>query len=59
VDEVRRKVREVLRAGAEVIKVCATGGVLSPTDHPEFTQFSPAELRSDGAGSAPTGAGSR
>lgn len=42
---VRRKVREVLRAGAEVIKICATGGVLSPTDHPEFIQFSPEELR--------------
>jgi imidazolonepropionase-like amidohydrolase len=41
---VRQKVREVLRAGAEVIKICATGGVLSPTDHPEFTQFSPEEL---------------
>ena len=45
VEGVRRKVREVLRAGAEVIKVCATGGVLSPTDHPSFTQFSPQELR--------------
>ena len=44
VEGVRRKVREVLRAGAEVIKVCSTGGVLSPTDHPEFTQFSPEEL---------------
>ena len=44
VEEVRRKVREVLRAGAEVIKVCSTGGVLSPTDHPEFTQFSQEEL---------------
>lgn len=44
VGQVRQKVREVLRAGAEVIKVCATGGVLSPTDHPEFTQFSPQEL---------------
>ena len=44
VDEVRKKVREVLRAGAEVIKVCSTGGVLSPTDHPEFTQFTPEEL---------------
>lgn len=42
---VRQKVREVLRAGAEVIKICATGGVLSPTDHPEFIQFSPEELR--------------
>ena len=44
VDGVRQKVREVLRAGAEIVKVCSTGGVLSPTDHPEFTQFSPEEL---------------
>ncbi len=44
VEEVRKKVREVLRAGAEVVKVHATGGVMSPTDHPEFTQFSPEEL---------------
>jgi imidazolonepropionase-like amidohydrolase len=44
VDEVRKKVREVLRAGADIIKICSTGGVLSPTDHPEFTQFSPEEL---------------
>lgn len=43
-ESVRRKVREVLRAGADVIKVCSTGGVLSPTDHPEFTQFSVEEL---------------
>jgi imidazolonepropionase-like amidohydrolase len=44
VDDCRRKVREVLRAGADIVKICATGGVLSPTDHPEFTQFSPEEL---------------
>jgi imidazolonepropionase-like amidohydrolase len=44
VEAVRKKAREMLRAGAEVLKVHATGGVLSPTDHPEFTQFSPAEL---------------
>lgn len=44
VDGVRLKVREVLRAGADVVKICSTGGVLSPTDHPEFTQFSPEEL---------------
>lgn len=43
-DEVHRKVREMLRAGADVIKVHATGGVMSPTDHPEFTQFSQEEL---------------
>ena len=44
VEGVRKKVREVLRAGAEVIKVCTSGGVLSPTDHPDFTQFTPEEL---------------
>jgi imidazolonepropionase-like amidohydrolase len=44
VDEVRKRVREVLRAGADIVKICSTGGVLSPTDHPEFTQFSPEEL---------------
>ncbi|MBP2078869.1 metal-dependent hydrolase family protein [Oceanobacillus polygoni] len=44
VEEVRKKAREMLRAGAEVIKVHATGGVTSATDHPEFTQFSQAEL---------------
>jgi imidazolonepropionase-like amidohydrolase len=45
VPEVRKKVREMFRAGADVIKVCSTGGVLSPTDHPEFTQFSLEELK--------------
>jgi imidazolonepropionase-like amidohydrolase len=45
IEDVRRKVREVLRAGADVIKVCSTGGVLSPTDHPQFTQFTPDELK--------------
>lgn len=44
VEGVRAKVREVLRAGADVVKICTTGGVMSPTDHPEFVQFSPAEL---------------
>lgn len=44
IEEVRRKVREVLRAGAEVIKVCSTGGILSPTDHPDFVQFTQEEL---------------
>ncbi len=44
VDEMRRKVREVARAGADVIKVCTTGGVLSPRDNPHHSHFSPAEL---------------
>lgn len=45
VDEVRKRVREVLWAGADVVKVCTTGGVLSPTDRPEYVQFSPEEIR--------------
>lgn len=45
VDVVRKKVREVLRSGADVIKTCSTGGVLSPTDHPEFEQFTIEELK--------------
>lgn len=44
VDAVRKRVREVLRSGVDTIKIMATGGVLSPTDHPEFTQFSREEL---------------
>ena len=45
IDEVRKKVREILRAGADVVKVCSTGGVLSATDHPEFTQYCIDELK--------------
>jgi len=45
VDAVRRKTREILRAGADVIKICSTGGVMSPTDHPNFTQFSLEEIQ--------------
>ncbi|WP_085524361.1 metal-dependent hydrolase family protein [Tuberibacillus sp. Marseille-P3662] len=43
-EQVRQKVREMLRAGADIVKVHATGGVMSPTDHPEYTQFSQEEL---------------
>ena len=44
VDDMRRKAREVLRAGADVLKVCTTGGVLSAADDPRHSQFSAAEL---------------
>jgi imidazolonepropionase-like amidohydrolase len=43
-DEMRRVARELLRAGADVLKVCTTGGVLSPRDDPKHSQFTPAEL---------------
>ncbi|MGW7002906.1 metal-dependent hydrolase family protein [Streptomyces sp. NPDC054933] len=45
VDECLRAVRLQLRRGARVIKVCASGGVISDLDHPLHRQFSPAELR--------------
>ncbi|MBI5289162.1 MAG: amidohydrolase family protein [Chloroflexi bacterium] len=41
---VRLAVRKLLRAGADFIKLCSTGGVLSPTDEPGHTQFTPDEI---------------
>jgi imidazolonepropionase-like amidohydrolase len=43
-DEIRRKVRELVRAGADVIKVATSGGVLSPRDDPRHGHFRDAEL---------------
>jgi imidazolonepropionase-like amidohydrolase len=43
-DEVRKKVRELIRAGADVIKAATTGGVLSATDDPRHSQFRDAEI---------------
>jgi imidazolonepropionase-like amidohydrolase len=43
-DEMRKVARALLRAGADVLKVCTTGGVLSPRDDPRHSQFTPAEL---------------
>jgi imidazolonepropionase-like amidohydrolase len=40
-----RAVREQLRRNARLIKVCASGGVLSEVDHPIHQQFTHAELR--------------
>ncbi|KAK1778619.1 hypothetical protein QBC45DRAFT_413771 [Copromyces sp. CBS 386.78] len=45
VDGCIKAVRQQIRRGAKVIKVCATGGTLSLNDQPEDTQFSPEELR--------------
>ncbi len=41
-DQARRKVRELVRAGADVIKIATTGGVFSPRDDPRH-----AHLRDD------------
>jgi imidazolonepropionase-like amidohydrolase len=43
-DEMRRKVRELIRAGADVIKVFTSGGVLSPRDDPRHAHFRDAEV---------------
>jgi imidazolonepropionase-like amidohydrolase len=44
-DECARGAREQLRRNAKVIKVCASGGVLSEVDDPIHQQFTMAELR--------------
>ena len=41
----REKVREVIKYGADVIKVCASGGVLSKGDQPGTPQYSFEELQ--------------
>ncbi len=43
-DAVRRAVREEIKGGARVIKVIATGGVLTPGIGATFTAFTPEEL---------------
>ncbi len=45
VPECLRAVRANLRRGADVIKICASGGVMSEIDHPIHQQFSGDELR--------------
>ena len=44
-DDCARAVREQLRRNAKVIKVCASGGVLSEVDDPIHQQFTVPELR--------------
>jgi imidazolonepropionase-like amidohydrolase len=44
-DDCARAVREQLRRNAKLIKVCASGGVLSEVDDPIHQQFTTAELR--------------
>src|SRR5207247_6413263 len=45
VDDVRKAVREQLRAGADVIKLVATGGVMTPGVDPRAAQLTLDELR--------------
>lgn len=43
-DQIRQKVREVVRMGGDVIKVATSGGVLSPRDDPRHAHFTLEEL---------------
>ena len=45
IEEVLKKTREVKRAGADFIKVMASGGVLTTNSSPEFAQFNKKELK--------------
>jgi imidazolonepropionase-like amidohydrolase len=41
----RAKVREVIKYGADLIKICASGGVLSKGDLPGTPQYTPEEMQ--------------
>lgn len=45
VDPMRQRVREVIRAGADWIKLCTSGGVLSPNDLPHHATLTLEEIR--------------
>ena len=45
VEAVQHKVREVIKYGADVIKICATGGVMSKGDDPNASQFTMEEMK--------------
>ncbi|HET7748204.1 MAG TPA: amidohydrolase family protein [Terriglobales bacterium] len=45
VEAVQHKVREVIKYGADVVKVCATGGVLSKGDNPQAAQYTLEEMK--------------
>jgi imidazolonepropionase-like amidohydrolase len=45
VENVQHKVREIIKYGADVIKICATGGVLSKGDDPQASQYTLEEMK--------------
>ncbi|MBZ5721795.1 MAG: amidohydrolase family protein [Acidobacteriia bacterium] len=45
VEAVQHKVREVIKYGADLIKICATGGVMSKGDDPNASQFTLEEMK--------------
>ena len=44
-DAVRHKVRENIKYGADLIKICATGGVMSKGDDPNASQYTREEMK--------------
>lgn len=40
----RKRVREIAACGADLVKICASPGVISPTDHLEHRDFTPQEI---------------
>ena len=44
-EEMRKKVRELVRSGADVIKVATSGGVMSPRSNPRHAHFDLVELQ--------------
>jgi imidazolonepropionase-like amidohydrolase len=45
IEAVQHKVRELIKYGADVIKICATGGVLSKGDDPNASQYTLEEMK--------------
>ena len=45
VEAVQHKTREIITYGADLIKVCATGGVLSHGDNPQASQYTLDEMK--------------
>ncbi|HEX6349303.1 MAG TPA: amidohydrolase family protein [Candidatus Dormibacteraeota bacterium] len=45
VEPMRKRVRELIRAGADWIKLCTSGGVISPGDAPHHATFTLEEIR--------------
>jgi imidazolonepropionase-like amidohydrolase len=45
IEAVQRKTREIIKYGADLIKVCASGGVLSHGDNPQASQYTLEEMK--------------
>src|SRR5437868_4066956 len=45
IEAVQHKVREIIKYGSDVIKICATGGVMSKGDDPNTSQYTLEEMK--------------